>query len=207
VTAGADTAGGLSGYSVTYLGPEKEGLPAGRIRAMAQSADGYLWLGLETGLVRFDGLRFVRFDHQLPSASLWSLMNARDHSLWIGLSSSTPIARLRNGRMTLFGAAEGLPNTLAASFYEDRAGAIWAGTLSGLYRFTGQRWERVEVGDPESTSVIGISEDGDGRLLAATPMGVYRRPRRRRRSSWWRAWPSPATCTSVFRATAPARCG
>jgi signal transduction histidine kinase/ligand-binding sensor domain-containing protein len=175
VTAGADTGGGLSGYSVTTW-TEKEGLPAGRIRAMAQSADGYLWLGLETGLVRFDGLRFVRFDHQLPSASLWSLMNARDHSLWIGLSSSTPIARLHNGRMTLFGAPEGLPNTLAASFYEDRAGVIWAGTLSGLYRFTGQRWARVDVGDPASTSVIGISEDGDGRLLAATPTGVYRRP-------------------------------
>jgi len=174
-TAGADGAGGLAGYSVTTWA-EKEGLPAGRIRAMAQSSEGFLWLGLETGLVRFDGLRFVRWDaSRLPEGSVWSLLDARDHSLWIGLSSATPIARLQNGRLTLFGAAEGLPNTLAASFYEDRDGVLWAGTLSGLFRFTGQRWERVDVADTGSTAVIGVYEDGDGRLLAATPSGVYRR--------------------------------
>jgi signal transduction histidine kinase/ligand-binding sensor domain-containing protein len=175
-TARADVGGGLAGYSVTTW-TEKEGLPAGRIRAMAQSGEGYLWLGLETGLVRFDGLRFVRWDAgRLPAGSVWSLLNARDSSLWIGLSSSTPIARLHNGRLTIFGAAEGLPNTLAASFYEDRGGALWAGTLSGLFRFTGQRWEHVEVADTGSTPVIGIYEDGEGHLLAATPSGVYRRP-------------------------------
>jgi len=174
LTVSADTGGGLSGYSITTW-TEKEGLPAGRIRAMAQSGEGYLWLGLETGLVRFDGLRFVSWDASHLPASVWSLLNARDGSLWIGLSSATPIARLQNGRTTLFGAAEGLPNTLAASFYEDQKGVIWAGTLSGLFRFTGRRWEHVDVGDPASTSVIGIYEDGEGRLLAATPMGVYRR--------------------------------
>src|SRR5678816_4066140 len=81
-TAGADAGGALAGYSVTTW-TEKEGLPAGRIRAMAQSDDGYLWLGLETGLVRFDGLRFVRWDaSRLPVTSVWSLLSARDHSLW-----------------------------------------------------------------------------------------------------------------------------
>jgi signal transduction histidine kinase/ligand-binding sensor domain-containing protein len=173
--AGADAAGGLAGYSVTTW-TEKEGLPTGRVRALAQSGEGYLWLGLETGLVRFDGLRFVRWDTEhMPAGSVWSLLTARDHSLWIGLSSATPIARLQNGRLTVFGAADGLPNTLAASFYEDRDGVLWAGTLSGLFRFTGERWERVDVGDPASTSVIGVYEDGEGRLLAATPAGVYRR--------------------------------
>ena len=174
-TAGADIGGGLSGYSVTTW-TEKEGLPAGRIRAMAQSGDGYLWLGLETGLVRFDGLRFVPWDAStLPAGSVWSLLNARDGSLWIGLSSATPVARVHNGRTTLFGASDGLPNTLAASFYQDQNGVIWAGTLSGLFRFNGRRWEHVDVGETDSTAVIGVYEDSEGRLLAATPMGVYRR--------------------------------
>jgi len=174
-TALADAGGGLAGYSVTTW-TEKEGLPAGRVRALAQSDDGYLWLGLETGLVRFDGLRFARWDSsRLPEGSVWSLMSARDHSLWIGFSGPTPIVRLHNGHMTHFGAAEGLPNTLAATFYEDRNGALWAGTLSGLFRFAGKQWERVDVGDIAG-AVIGVYEDGDGRLLAATPAGVYRRP-------------------------------
>jgi ligand-binding sensor domain-containing protein len=147
LTVSADTGGGLSGYSITTW-TEKEGLPAGRIRAMAQSGEGYLWLGLETGLVRFDGLRFVSWDASHLPTSVWSLLNARDGSLWIGLSSATPIARLHNGRTTLFGAAEGLPSTLAASFYEDQKGVIWAGTLSGLFRFTGARWEHVRSAIP-----------------------------------------------------------
>jgi ligand-binding sensor domain-containing protein/signal transduction histidine kinase len=172
-TALADAGGGLAGYSVTTW-TEKEGLPAGRVRALAQSDDGYLWLGLETGLVRFDGLRFARWESsRLPEGSVWSLLSARDHSVWIGFSGPTPIVRLQNGRTTSFGAAEGLPNTLAATFYEDRSGALWAGTLSGLFRFTGQKWERVNVGD--SAAVIGVYEDAEGRLLAATPAGVYRR--------------------------------
>jgi ligand-binding sensor domain-containing protein/two-component sensor histidine kinase len=175
MSAGADTGGGLSGYSITTW-TEKEGLPAGRIRAMAQSGEGYLWLGLETGLVRFDGLRFARWDaSHLPAGSVWSLLNTRDGSLWIGLSGTRPIARLHNGRTTVFGAADGLPSTLAAAFYEDQSGVIWAGTLSGLFRLNGQKWQHVDVGDAASTSVIGIYEDGEGRLLAATPMGVYRR--------------------------------
>src|ERR1051325_634962 len=157
-TALADAGGGLAGYSVTTW-TEKEGLPAGRVRALAQSDDGYLWLGLETGLVRVDGLRFAPWDaSRLPEGSVWSLMSARDHSVWIGFSGPTPIVRLRNGRMTIFGSGDGLPNTLAASFYEDRGGVPWAATLSGLFRFSGQKWERVAVGD--SAAVIGVYEDG-----------------------------------------------
>jgi ligand-binding sensor domain-containing protein len=56
---GADTRGApLAEYAVTTW-TEKEGLLPGRIRAIAQGFEGYLWLGLETGLVRFDGVRFV----------------------------------------------------------------------------------------------------------------------------------------------------
>src|ERR1043165_4263360 len=97
-TAVADAGGGLAGYSVTTW-TEKEGLPAGRVRALAQSDEGYLCLGLETGLVRFDGLRFARWNaSRLPEGSVWSLLSARDHSVWIGFSGAAPIVRLHNGR-------------------------------------------------------------------------------------------------------------
>jgi ligand-binding sensor domain-containing protein len=47
----------LADYTLTTWN-ENDGLPAGRIRAIAQDADGYLWLGTDAGLVRFDGVRF-----------------------------------------------------------------------------------------------------------------------------------------------------
>jgi signal transduction histidine kinase/ligand-binding sensor domain-containing protein len=164
----------LAGYAVTTW-TEKEGLPAGRIRALAQGTEGYLWLGTETGLVRFDGLRFVPWplDPQSPG-SVASLLSARDGSLWVGLSGS--IARIREGRVTLYGRNEGLGTSLVVSLHQDRAGRIWAGLLSGLYRFDGTRWEAVALGSgADLESVLGVHEDRDGRLWAATPAAVYRR--------------------------------
>ena len=136
----------LADYAVTTW-TEKEGLPAGRIRAIAQGFEGYLWLGLETGLVRFDGVRFVPWaGAPLPPGTVWSMLTARDHSLFLGLTGATPVARIRDGQTTLYGAASGLPNTLVVSLYEDRGGAVWAATLAGLFRFDGRRWARVDLG-------------------------------------------------------------
>src|SRR5215831_11897404 len=57
------------------------------IQALAQTIDGYLWIGTATGLFRFDGVRFVRFaplsGEQWPQARVVALLGARDGSLWI----------------------------------------------------------------------------------------------------------------------------
>src|SRR2546427_1111999 len=88
----------------------KDGVP-GPVRAIRQTADGYLWLGTEAGLYRFDGLRFVlwtsSFGEQLPSESVWSLCAGRDGSLWIGLGSSG-ISRLRDGHLKTFAPTDGV---------------------------------------------------------------------------------------------------
>ena len=58
------------------------------IRSVAQTADGYLWLGTEFGLRRFDGVRAVPWEppagQHLPSSDIRSLQGARDGRLWIG---------------------------------------------------------------------------------------------------------------------------
>src|ERR687897_438879 len=66
----------------------RAGFTRGAITSIAQTPDGYLWLGTEFGLLRFDGLRNVPWqppsDQQLPSTTILSLLAARDGSLWIG---------------------------------------------------------------------------------------------------------------------------
>ena len=66
----------------------REGFTSGTIFAMAQTPDGYLWLGTESGLVRFDGVRAVPWQspngEQLPSNFVQDLLVARDGTLWIG---------------------------------------------------------------------------------------------------------------------------
>src|SRR5215470_12961446 len=63
-----------------------EGFSKGTITSIAQTPDGYLWLGTEFGLLRFDGVRNVLWQSphdQLPSSHILSLLVARDGTLWV----------------------------------------------------------------------------------------------------------------------------
>src|SRR6478752_8569316 len=90
----------LSDYSVTSWS-KKDGLPAGTIWALAQDNDGYLWIGADFGLVRFDGVRFVPWDSNghtpLPQAAVQALHVSRDGSLWVGFSGDGGLGRISHG--------------------------------------------------------------------------------------------------------------
>src|ERR1700760_2998648 len=66
----------------------REGFAKGAILQIAQTPDGYLWLGTEFGLLRFDGVRAVPWQpphgEQLPSNYIGSLRVSQDGTLWIG---------------------------------------------------------------------------------------------------------------------------
>src|ERR1700684_2936216 len=76
-----------SGYT-SKLWQATDGLPDQSIRAFAQTADGYLWIGTGGGLLRFDGTHFVVYDHEntpgLTESGINCLTVARDGALWIG---------------------------------------------------------------------------------------------------------------------------
>jgi signal transduction histidine kinase/ligand-binding sensor domain-containing protein len=182
VTVWAAPAGaGLDDYNVTTWS-ERDGLPPASIRALEQGADGDLWLGTETGLVRFDGLRFVPFERlkqgRLPAGAVSALLRARDGALWVGLTGPTGVARIRDGRVTTFSDAEGIPDGQVTSLYQDASGSIWAGSVTGLFRFDGRRWARVMLPESGRDSVVAIREDAGGALWAVGPLAVFRRPAR-----------------------------
>ena len=81
----------------------EDGLPQNSIRAIAQTADGYLWLATQAGLVRFDGVRFTVFNTAntplLTSSNILALLAARDGSLWIGTYGGG-LTRLKDGTFT-----------------------------------------------------------------------------------------------------------
>ena len=80
----------------------REGFTNGTIFTMAQTPDGYLWLGTEFGLVRFDGVQPVRWQppdgEQLPSNWIDALLVARDGTLWIATDKG--LASWKNGKLT-----------------------------------------------------------------------------------------------------------
>src|SRR5215204_5915335 len=121
----------------------RDGAPAD-IRALAQTTDGYLWLGTRLGLFRFDGVRFTRFEARtgdsLPSSRVGSLLAAHDGSLWIAWGTGV-VSRLRNGRVSTFGEGQRLPFT--QGMVEASDGTIIAGTTKGLVRFRDETWEDI----------------------------------------------------------------
>lgn len=169
----------LGDYTVTTWN-ENNGLPAGRIRAIAQDADGYLWLGTDAGLVRFDGVRFTAWsalaDTRLPGGAVTTLLATRDRALWIGVSGRTPLARIKDGTVTMYGERDGLGGSYVLSLLEDTDGTIWAGTLQGLFRHNGDKWQRIDgnagLGDG---SVLAIYRDSRKRMWVGTQHAVYRK--------------------------------
>src|SRR5580700_5433388 len=76
----------LTQYTTT-IWTQQHGLPQDTVHTIAQTADGYLWLGTDEGLARFDGYEFVTFTKEhdgLPADSITSLAAGKDGSLWIG---------------------------------------------------------------------------------------------------------------------------
>lgn len=102
-------------------------LPAS-VFPIAQTADGYLWLGTQAGVVRFDGVRFVSLStlnsKPLPSQFVVSLLGDRDGSLWIGTTRG--LSLWRDGKLVDYPDAEGG----AFSLHEDQDGRIWFLTSS-----------------------------------------------------------------------------
>jgi ligand-binding sensor domain-containing protein len=101
----------------------EDGVFAGTPNVIAQTTDGYLWIGTQSGLTRFDGVRFVSWKppegKKLPSFRINSLLGARDGSLWIGTTRG--LARWRDGELTNYRDPAGS----IMAILEDHAGTIW----------------------------------------------------------------------------------
>src|ERR1700736_3508424 len=124
---------------------ETDGAPS-EISALAQTEDGYLWIGSARGLFRFDGAKFEEYKPQpgveLPSHSIYSLMATPDGGLWIAFEP-TGVGLLKNGVLTVFNAPGERPRSPIHCFARDLDGTIWAGTETGLVRREGNRWISV----------------------------------------------------------------
>jgi len=104
----------------------REGFTKGVVNAIAQTPDGYLWLGTEFGLRRFDGVRNVSWQpppgQHLPSTNTFRLLTARDGTLWIGTSNR--LASWKGGKVTLY---PELAGQYIFAVLEDHEGTVWAG--------------------------------------------------------------------------------
>ncbi|HJZ63221.1 MAG TPA: two-component regulator propeller domain-containing protein, partial [Candidatus Acidoferrum sp.] len=103
----------------------RDGFTKGAITSIAQTRDGYLWLGTEFGLLRFDGVRNVAWSppdgQPLPDNNVQSLLAASDGTLWIGTTKG--LASWKDGKLTQYPELADQP---VVALLEDHEGTIWA---------------------------------------------------------------------------------
>ena len=153
----------------------RNGFLSGAVYTIAQSPDGYLWLGTQTGVYRFDGVRTVPLPLPgLARTEVGSLLPARDGTLWIGTLDG--LVSWKNGQLSEYPA---LGRRRVNALLQDRDGTVWAATALGgsAGRLCAIRSDSIQCyGDDGSlgASVESLYEDSDGSLWVGTANGLWR---------------------------------
>ena len=119
-----------TGYT-SVLYDNTNGLPTSEANAIAQTEEGFLWIGSYSGLIRYDGKDFVRIDSTTGVASVVSLYVDTKNRLWIG-TNDAGIALLEKGEFTKYGRNEGLKALSIREIVEDSNGIIYFATTRGI---------------------------------------------------------------------------
>ena len=174
VPAGAlDPSKLLTQYS-RFTWTQQHGLPQDAVHCLAQTSDGYLWIGTAEGLARFDGYEFVLYDRDrggLPSNSITALAAASDGSLWIGTPSG--LVLYRNGTFRVFTTKDGLPDNAISAVKVDKSGSLWIAAGLFLSHYASGQFHKYE---PQKEfplrSVRDLAIDRDGNVWLAGLGGI-----------------------------------
>jgi streptogramin lyase len=170
----------ITEYSHTSFIPAQGSPP--RIGVMAQTSDGFLWLGAANGLYRFDGIRFEKIAAvggvPLLGEYITALEAPQSGGLWIGYQYGG--ASFLEGRALSNYPTEsgGLSNGTLEAFAIDPDGVVWAGSTRGLARLAGQRWTDVAqiVGLPApSATELMVDKSGDLWIGSGDKLALLRR--------------------------------
>lgn len=166
----------VNGYT-DQLWQIADGLPSSQVRAIIQSADGYLWLGTLEGLARFDGLTFATIEprtfNEMRGQSHVGLVQSRDGSIWF--SNGHGLSRRKGNQVMAYGLTNGLPSENVTVVFSDSRGELIVGTDKGLCKLSGNYFVPFAASDPTTNSAVrAILEDHAGNLWFGTAKGLFK---------------------------------
>ena len=171
---GLDPHKSLTQYSRTVW-TQQHGLPQDTVRAIAQTDDGYLWLGTDEGLARFDGYDFVRYsreDGQLPSNSITTLGAAPGGILWIGTTGG--LVRYDGRTFVTFTTKDGMPHNSVAALAPGEKGDVWIDAGGSLSHFDGRHFENIPTSELHLDTVRTLTQDDRHTLFVGGTDAVSR---------------------------------
>jgi ligand-binding sensor domain-containing protein/signal transduction histidine kinase len=155
-----------------------DGLPHNLVQAIAQTRDGYLWVGTAEGLARFDGMNFTTFDakntQEIRNSSITALCADRQGTLWIGTDGGG-LVLLRGGAFSHYSKTNGLAGDIVSAIHEGADGSLWIGTTTGMSRYKNNQFKTYTKRNGLSSDIVrSIYEDHDGDIWIATGEGLNR---------------------------------
>jgi len=155
--------------------PSPGGLPQRSVIAMAQTSDGYLWLGTRDGLARFDGNRFEVFTEWntpgLKNSTVVRLLADRQGGLWIGTEAGANF--LKDGQISSLDLGGG-PGARLAAACEDVTGAVWLYTVdSRLARCRNGQVENIWPAGVRFSNCRAVISEPSGQLWLGTDKQLF----------------------------------
>jgi ligand-binding sensor domain-containing protein/signal transduction histidine kinase len=152
----------------------EDGLPQSTVTCIAQSLDGYLWLGTQNGLVRFDGVKFRVFDENntpaIKNSRIVQLLSDKDGTLWVGTEHGGLVC-LREGQFTSYEVpGRGTTHDYARVFCDDHQGALWQVSCEWqLIRFLQGQFSVLSDGwNLSSQTARTLACDAEGQIWVGT---------------------------------------
>jgi len=171
-----DSARRADSYSIQGWSSE-QGLPSSKIRGIAETRDGYLWIATAQGMARFDGMHFTVFTRatnpELGGGGFYSVVEAPDGTLWCG--GDNGLFCWRDGHFEHFTTREGLADDYVRMLFLSRNGAVVVCTRNGFsfirdghITTPGGVWKQV------SSGARSFLERADGSILLGNVEKVWR---------------------------------
>src|SRR5580704_660926 len=154
-----------------------DGLPQSTVQALARTPDGYLWMGTQEGLTRFDGTRFTVFEpgneSAIPDKNITALHVDKAGTLWIG--TRLGLALLDHGRFRAGPLSGDIARAYVRTIAEGRDGHLWTGTDIGVIEIAGDTVRAFDASDGLiDVRIRALQPSADGALWVGTRSGLQR---------------------------------
>ena len=152
-------------------------MPAGEITSLARTSDGFLWLGMASGITRFDGQRFVQFTtNSLPALGdnrVNTLLVDTAGDLWVATQGGT-VARRHGNKFAAAAQSKPLLGQKISSMAVDRSRGVWVLAAAGVARLTTTNFAMVQAtNEPVSRIAIECVTDEAGNLWCRSAAYLY----------------------------------
>jgi signal transduction histidine kinase/ligand-binding sensor domain-containing protein/DNA-binding response OmpR family regulator len=172
----------LANYVTTFYNTDSNGFPSNDANVVLQTADGFIWFGGFSGLIRYDGRKYTQWNAVSPddftSSNVRSLYESGGvlgtsgrGSLWIG-TNDKGLFSYKNGVFTVYDKAMGAPSNMIRCITGRADGMIFCGTPDGLFYIDGKRnIVPVDLDTEIRPFIISITADTRNNIYAVLNTG------------------------------------